>query len=204
MIHCFVHTVAVADLWRRDRCCGKMMMQPHRGMLGKASSKKTAATCVPPALHKAIDELKWRKEALIIFMFMFPTPIWGWILGFKDSYKNGYLLATLSHLNPSGSWGWPWKSPGQHRRNTPSHTLLLNSISASATILQKQPQCFGFHASLMFVFHLWDICQEDYIDSTFQLFVFQFYSVWSRDKDNCNLKVLIKKGLRSGGAEVWF
>lgn len=71
IIFCFVHTVADADLWRRDRCCGRMMTQLHRGMLGKASSKKTAATYVRPALHKATDELKWRKKALIILMFMF-------------------------------------------------------------------------------------------------------------------------------------
>lgn len=29
----------------------------HRGMLGKVSSKKTAAKCAPQALYKATDEL---------------------------------------------------------------------------------------------------------------------------------------------------
>lgn len=49
-----------------------------------------------------------------------------------------YLGATLSRLDPSGSWGWQWKSPGQHRRTTPSHTLLPNSVSASKATLQTQ------------------------------------------------------------------
>lgn len=101
----------------------------------------------------------------------------------------GYLLATLSHLNPSGSWGWRWKSPGQHRRTTPSHTLLPNSISASAATLQTQ-QGFGFHTGLLFVFHLWDISQEDYRDSNHLSFSSALFGVQIR---TIVAKCLLKK-----------
>lgn len=64
------------------------------------------------------------------------------IIKVLQSRKCMYLWATLSHLDPSRSWGLQWKSPGQHRRTTLSHTLLPNSVWASKATLQTQ-QCFG-------------------------------------------------------------
>lgn len=37
-------------------------MRPHRGMLGKESSKRTAADCGPPASCKATGELQVERE----------------------------------------------------------------------------------------------------------------------------------------------
>lgn len=58
------HAVVVADLWTTDRCCGRRMMQLHRGMMGKESSKRTAAERAPPALYTATDELSREKRSI--------------------------------------------------------------------------------------------------------------------------------------------
>lgn len=45
-------------------------MRQHRGMLGKVSSKQTAAKCAPPALYKATDELRGKKRSIYIYIYM--------------------------------------------------------------------------------------------------------------------------------------
>lgn len=55
-------TFRCTNLWRRDRCCDRKTQRLHRGMLGKASSKRTAADCGLPALCKATGELNAERE----------------------------------------------------------------------------------------------------------------------------------------------
>lgn len=50
------------DLWRKDRCCARMMMQWHKCMLGKESSRETAAKHFLPASYKATGELQETRE----------------------------------------------------------------------------------------------------------------------------------------------
>lgn len=67
--YCIIFYVTIlnrcwAHLWRRGRCCGRRTMRQHKGMLGKESSRGTAADCGPPASHKATGELQVERERI--------------------------------------------------------------------------------------------------------------------------------------------
>lgn len=50
------------NLWRKGRCCRWKMLWIHTGMLGKGSSRGTAAGRCPPGSDKATGELKVTRE----------------------------------------------------------------------------------------------------------------------------------------------
>lgn len=176
-----------------DRCCERMMLQLHRGMMGKESSKRTAVERAPPALYKATDELSREKRSITIpslaHFFLFFNLGLNFGLGFcidfftkvlqRQRSRAGSTSQQLCHAqihqeaedgdeNPQGSKGRPLQPT--HGSQTPSQL--------------QQPLCRHSGVQVV-VFHLWGTVHGGDGDCTLSPLLFQSCSEWVKKATDC-------------------